>query len=87
MPFPLYPTEQAQEKDFPVRKEVKLLPRHAGHKLFREVMMAIWVGTLVAAMAVWPLTILQWSYGATLVTFLLFWLGVSTFFFLMFRAA
>ncbi len=87
MPFPLYPVEPTEQKDFPLQKEVKLLPRHAGHKLFREVMMAIWVGTLIAAMAVWPLTILAWSFWPTLITFLLFWLGTSLFFLGMFRAA
>jgi len=87
MPFPLYSIERPQQKDFPVQREVKLLARHAGHKPFREIMMAIWLGTLISAMGVWPLTILQWSYGATLATFLLFWLGVSFFFLMMFRAA
>lgn len=84
MPFPLYPNSTI--KTFPLQREVKLLPRHAGHKPFREIMMSVWLGTLIAALGTWPLALLNWSFVPTLAAFLLFWIGTTVFFFLLFRA-
>ena len=84
MPFPLYPTEP---KSLPLQREVKLLPRHAGHKPFREIMMSVWLGTLIATLGSWPLALLEWSFVPTLIAFLAFWILTTVFFFLLFRAA
>lgn len=87
MPFPLYYNfpEKSEQKDFPVRKEVKLLARHAGHRPFREFIMAMWLGAIIAMLSAWPIGLLQLSVEWTSAIFFLFWWFTTGIFWAMFR--